>query len=292
MSRILEISHLSKHYPGFSLQEIDISLESGFIMGFIGPNGAGKTTTIKLIMNLIRRDSGSIRAFGLDNIEDEVRVKERIGFVYEENYFYEDLTISETRRVIRPFYRGWDDPVFDGYIERFQLPPKKKIKDLSRGMKMKFSLAVALSHHADLIIMDEPTSGLDPVFRNELLEILAEIIQDESKGVLFSTHITTDLDKIADYITFIHKGKIILSDAKDTILERYALVKGGNDLLDRDLRAEFAGIRQHRYGFEALIGDAARARQLFGNEVAIEKPSLEDIMIFMVRGNEHAQSDF
>jgi ABC-2 type transport system ATP-binding protein len=284
MSQILEIENLSKHYPGFSLQDVNISLESGFIMGFIGPNGAGKTTTINLIMGLIRRDAGAIRVFGLDNVKDEVQVRGRIGFVYEESYFYDELTISESKRIIKPFYKQWDDPVFQSYIERFELPTKKKVKELSRGMKMKLSLAFALSHHADLIIMDEPTSGLDSVFRSELLEILAGIIQDESKGILFSTHITTDLDKIADYITFIHKGKIVLSAAKDAILERYSLVKGGNDLLDRDLRQEFVGLRESKFGFVGLARDAAEARRLFGGRAIIEKPTLEDIMLFTVRG--------
>jgi ABC-2 type transport system ATP-binding protein len=288
MSRILEIDSLSKHYPGFSLQDVAVGLESGYIMGFIGPNGAGKTTTIKLIMNLLRRDRGSIRVFGLDNIKDEVRVRERIGFVYEESYFYEDLTIDETRRLIKTFYREWDDPVFHGYIERFELHPKKRFGDLSRGMKMKLSLAVALSHHADLLILDEPTSGLDPVFRSELLEMLTGIIQDEDKGVFFSTHITTDLDKIADFITFINNGKIVLSAAKDAILERYALVKGGNDLLDQDLEQSFVSIRQGRFGFEGLASDAEEARRLFGGQAVIEKPTLEEVMIFMVRGNHGA----
>jgi ABC-2 type transport system ATP-binding protein len=288
MGQILEIEHLSKHYQGFSLQDVSISLESGYIMGFIGPNGAGKTTTIKLIMNLIRRDAGAIRVFGLDNLRDEVQVRERIGFVYEENYYYEDMTINELRRIIKPFYQQWDDQVFHSYLERFELPAKKKIKDLSRGMKMKLSLAVALSHHADLIIMDEPTSGLDPVFRSELLEILTGIIQDENKGIFFSTHITTDLDKVADYITFIHQGKVVLSDAKDSILEQYALVKGGNDLLDHDLRQEFIGLRENRFGFEGLVRDAVGARRLFEGKAIFEQPSLEEIMLFTVKGDHRA----
>lgn len=285
MNPILEIRNLSKRYPGFSLNNLNISLESGYIMGFIGPNGAGKTTTIKLIMNLIRRDAGEIKVFGLDNIRDEIRIKERIGFVYEENYFYDELTLRETRRVIAPFYPGWDDAVFRNYLDHFELPAHKKVKDLSRGMKMKLSLAVALSHNADLIIMDEPTSGLDPVSRNELLEILTEVIQDEQKGVFFSTHITTDLDKIADYITFIHRGKIVFSEARDSLMERYAVIKGDRELLDPDVRREFIGIRENRFGFEALTGDAERARQVFGNSVLIERASLEEIMLYTIRGD-------
>ncbi len=174
MSRMLEIEHLCKYYPGFSLQDVNISLDSGYIMGFIGPNGAGKTTTIKLIMNLIRRDAGSIRVFGLDNLADEVPVKERIGFVYEESCYYEHLTIGEMQRIIRLFYKNWDDPVFRDYIERFELPWKKKIKELSRGMKMKLSLAVALSHHADLIIMDEPRAALSTTLNQDFQSSIRE----------------------------------------------------------------------------------------------------------------------
>lgn len=271
MNPILEIRNLSKRYPGFALNNLNISLESGYIMGFIGPNGAGKTTTIKLIMNLIRRNAGEIKVFGLDNIRDEIRIKEKIGFVYDENYFYDELTIRETRRVIAPFYPGWSDAAFNSYLDRFELPAHKKVKDLSRGMKMKLSLAVALSHNADLIIMDEPTSGLDPVFRNELLEILTEIIQDERKGVFFSTHITTDLDKIADYITFLHRGEIVFSEARDSLMERYAVIKGDRELLDRDVRREFIGIRENRFGFEALTGDVERARQISGAACSLKE---------------------
>jgi ABC-2 type transport system ATP-binding protein len=209
MNEILEVRNLTKNYLGFSLNNISFTLEKGYIMGFIGPNGAGKTTTIRLIMNLIRRDSGEIRVFGLDNIKDELEVKERIGFVYDENHFYNELSVLEMKKIIAPFYSRWDDSVFKDYLDRFELSPRKKIKDLSRGMKMKFSLVISLSHHADLLLLDEPTSGLDPIFRSELLDILAEIIQDENKSIFLSTHLTADLDKIADYITFINLGELV-----------------------------------------------------------------------------------
>lgn len=284
MESILEVRNLRKEYKDFTLSDISFSLEKGYIMGFIGPNGAGKSTTIKLIMNLLKKDGGEIRVFGLDNIKNEVQVKERIGFVYDESYFYEELTVSEMKRIIAPFYQRWDDNAFNKYLKNFDLPHKKKIKSLSKGMKMKFSLALALSHNADLIIMDEPTSGLDPIFRNEILDILRDLLQDENKGVLFSTHITTDLDKVADYITFINKGEMVLTGAKDEIMERYGLVKGSKDLLDRDVRQEFTGIRENNFGFEALTKDVARARSLFKDSVVIERPSLEDIMLYTVRG--------
>lgn len=286
MNEILEVRNLAKNYPGFSLNNISFTLEKGYIMGFIGPNGAGKTTTIRLIMNLIRRDSGEIKVFGLDNIKDELDVKDRIGFVYDENHFYDELSIMEMKKIIAPFYSRWDNSVFKDYLDRFELSPRKKIKDLSRGMKMKFSLVIALSHHADLFLLDEPTSGLDPIFRSELLDILAEIIQDENKSILFSTHLTTDLDKIANYITFINRGELVFSEAKDTIMERYALVKGDNELLDEELKREFVGINQNKYGFTGLTRDVHRAHQVFGSSVLIEKASLEDIMLYTVRGEQ------
>jgi ABC-2 type transport system ATP-binding protein len=288
MSRILEIRNLCKRYQGFSLENINITLESGYIMGFIGPNGAGKTTTIKLIMGLIRRDAGEIRIFGLDNIKDGVRVRDRIGFVYDECFFYDELTIKETRRIAAPFYSRWDDEVFYGYLERFELPLRKKVKELSRGMKMKLALAVALAHHADLIIMDEPTAGLDPIFRNKLLEILLDLIQDENKGVFFSTHITTDLDRIADYITFINRGEIVFSEPREAILEKYALVKGGGEPPEGELRGEFVGVRKNRFGWEALTSNGKRARQRLGDAAIIERPTLEEIMLYIVRGNNRA----
>lgn len=288
MSNILEIRNLRKQYDKFSLKDISFSLERGYIMGFIGPNGAGKSTTIKLIMNLIKRDSGEIKVFGLDNIRNEKEIKEKIGFVYDENYFYEHLTILEMKRIIAPFYKHWDDGAFKKYIKDFNLPPSKKIKDLSKGMKMKFSLALALSHRAELIIMDEPTSGLDPVFRIEMLEILQSLIQDERVSVFFSTHITTDLEKIADYITFINDGSIVFSRPKDDILESFALIKGGKELLDKDTRKEFLAIKENSFGFEALTNNTDRIKKIFKNEVIIERPTLEDIMVYTVRGRLNA----
>ncbi len=287
MGLALEIKGLSKSFKDFSLKRINISLSSGYIMGFIGPNGAGKSTTIKLILNLLKKDEGEIRIFGMDNIKDEQKVKNRIGFVLDENYFYEELTVAEMKWVLAPFYRTWDEKAFQRYLKRFQLPQKKKIKELSKGMKMKFSLAIALSHNADLLIMDEPTSGLDPLVRSELLDILSEIIQDENKAIFFSTHITSDLDKIADYITIINQGEIILSMPKDDIFNNYGLVKGGKELLNADTRSSFVGIKENEFGFTGLTCDRKLARKMFGDKVVIEKPTLEDVMLYYVRGNKN-----
>lgn len=280
---MLKVKNLTKEFKNFKLKDVSFNLEPGYIMGFIGPNGSGKTTTIKLIMNLFKRDSGSIEIFGRDNIKFEKEIKNRIGFVYDESHFYEDLTIRQMKNIVAPFYTEWNEEIFQKYIKDFSLDDKLKIKKLSKGMKMKFSLSLALSHNADLIIMDEPTSGLDPIFRREILDILYEVIQDENKSIFFSTHITTDLEKIADYITFINDGQIVFSETKDKILESYVIVKGGNELLNSKSRKEFIGIRETNVGFEALMDNKDNIKKIFKDKVIIEKPSLEDIMFYTVR---------
>ena len=280
---MLEVNNLTKQFKTFKLDNVTFKLEPGYIMGCIGPNGSGKSTTIKLIMNLLKKDSGEIKIFGKDHIEFEKEIKNRIGFVYDESYFYEDLSISQMKNIIAPFYKDWNDNLFNKYMKDFHLDPKQKIKKLSKGMKMKFSLAVALCHKADLIIMDEPTSGLDPVFRREILDILYDVIQDENKSIFFSTHITTDLEKIADYITFINDGKIVFSKSKDEILESYAIIKGGNDLLNSESRKEFIGLRETHVGFEGLCENPEKLKKIFGSDLIIERPTLEDIMVYSVR---------
>ncbi len=285
MSIVLEVKNLKKSYGDFSLDGLNLELEKGYVMGFIGENGAGKSTTIKLIMNLIKKDSGSINIFGMDSVKDERKIKEKIGFVYDENVFYGMLTINEMKKIVAGFYRKWDEKKFQDYIKNFELNPNKVIDKLSKGMKIKFALALALSHGAELIIMDEPTSGLDPAFRSELMDILYNIIQDASMTIFFSTHITTDLEKIADYITFINKGKVVFSESKDEVLEKYAIVKGASKLLDRDIRKEFIGIRETASGFQALTGNKEKAEILFKDSCKIEKATLEDIMVYTVRGD-------
>ncbi|HHW31838.1 MAG TPA: ABC transporter ATP-binding protein [Clostridiaceae bacterium] len=283
MSVMLEVSNLRKDFKDFSLKDISFSLERGYIMGFIGANGAGKTTTIKLILNLIKKDGGNINVFGLDNIKYEKEIKNRIGVVFDESYYYGELTISEMKRVIAPFYSNWSDSTFNKYIKDFQLPSDRKIKELSKGMKMKFSLAMALSHEAELLIMDEPTSGLDPIIRSELLDILKNVIMDENKGIFFSTHITSDLDKIADYVTLIDQGEIVLSDSKDQIMSDYVLVKGPKELLNDSTRKAFIDVKENQFGFEGLSNDKQRIRNLFKDKVITEKPQLEDIMLYYTR---------
>jgi len=285
MPNILEIRNLSKDYGDFKLKSVSFDLPKGTIMGLIGPNGAGKTTVIKLILNLVRKDAGAIRIFGLDNLADEAAVKSRIGFVHDTPLFYERLTLKSIKAQVAPFYKNWDENLFQRLLREFALPPRQIFARLSRGMKMKFALALALSHEADLILLDEPTSGLDPVFRRELLAKLSGIIQDENKSILFSTHITSDLERIADYITFIRDGEVVFSSAKDELLANGGVVKGGNDLLTEETAKFFKGLRRREFGFEALTDDSAAVRRRFGENVVIDKVTLEDIMFFMTRGD-------
>jgi ABC-2 type transport system ATP-binding protein len=289
MSNILDVKDLRKEYKGFSLGPLSFQLEPGYITGLIGPNGSGKSTTIKAILGLIRPNGGSIRIFGKDQAKEMQAIKQQIGFVYDQNHFYDEFTIGEMKKVIAGFYEDWDNSLFSQYIDRFNLPVRKKIKEFSKGMKMKFSLAVALSHHARLIIMDEPTSGLDPIFRSELLDLLLEIIQDEEKAIFFSSHITSDLERVADYITFIHNGNLIFSESKDDLLDTYRIVKGGPDLLE-PLQEEglLTGVINNQFGFEALTADVAAVNDRFKGQVIMEKPSLEQIMVHMARGEQYA----
>ncbi|MCF7859511.1 MAG: ABC transporter ATP-binding protein [Candidatus Cloacimonetes bacterium] len=280
MNYALEVNELSKNYEGFRLDKVSFALPEGFIMGLIGPNGAGKTTIIKLIMNLVMKNSGSIKVFGKDNREHEIEIKERIGFVYDNPNYYEHLNLQQIRNIIAPFYKRWDNKVFDDLVTRFELPLKKNLKKFSRGMVMKAAIAVALSHHADFIIMDEPTSGLDPLFRRELLDLLFDLLQNEKKSILFSTHITSDLERVADYITFINKGKIVFSNTKDEIMENHALIKGDKNLINIETKGYFEGMRINEMGFEALTSDVKSVKKKFGNSVIIDKANLEDMMYF------------
>ncbi|RBP44803.1 ABC transporter ATP-binding protein [Garciella nitratireducens] len=280
MESILEVRNLRKDFKDFSLKNISFSLDKGFIMGFIGPNGAGKSTTIKLIMNLLRKNEGEIKIFGLDHIKYERQIKERIGFVYDQNYFYEELTLSEMIRIIAPLYKNWNNSIYQRYMKEFQLPLKKKIKELSKGMKMKLSLIIALSHQAELLIMDEPTSGLDPLIRRELLQILLDLMQDENKGVFFSTHITSDLDKIADYIVLLENGEVLLNTTKEDILENYVIIKGDKKNLNKKMQSAFIGIKENSFGFEGLVKKKDNIQQRLEGNIVMEKPDLEDIMYY------------
>lgn len=284
MENVVELKTVTKQFKGFSVEDIDLEVKQGFVTGFIGANGAGKSTTIKMIMNLLKPDSGEVKLFGLDYKTHEKEIKERIGFVYDGNVFYEGLNLKDIKRIVAPAYKRWDDRLFKQYVEQFELPLHKAIKTFSKGMQMKASLAIALSHHAELIIMDEPTAGLDPIFRRELLALLQELMIDDHRTIFFSTHITTDLDRIADYIAFIQDGKMVFNQSIHDVAENYALVKGGIDLLDRDTEKAFVHIHRASTGFEALTDNVKAVEDIFGNTVVVEQASLEDIMYYMKGG--------
>ncbi|MEK3981382.1 ABC transporter ATP-binding protein [Psychrobacillus sp. FSL K6-2836] len=287
MENVVEFKNVTKKFKGFSLENIDLQVKQGFITGFIGANGAGKTTTIKMMMNLLRPDVGEIKLFGLDYMKHEKAIKERIGFVYDSNVFFEGLNLKDIKRIVAPSYRNWDDTLFYRYVEKFELPLNKAIKTFSKGMQMKASLVIALSHHAELIIMDEPTAGLDPIFRRELLNLLQELMIDGNRTIFFSTHITTDLDRIADYIAFTQSGKLVFNQSIHDVVENYALVKGRLDLLDRDTEKAFINVHRATTGFEALTDNIKVVKNIFGDTVAIDHASLEDIMFYSKEGIHH-----
>lgn len=283
MENTLEVKNLGKHFGTFSLEGIHLTVKKGFITGFIGPNGAGKSTTIRCIMNLTRPSQGEVKLFGKTHDANTEEIKQRIGFVNDENFFYGHLSLEQNKKLIAPFYEMWDEELFAHYIEHFELPRMKKVDHLSKGMKMKFSLAMALSHEPELIIMDEPTSGLDPVFRRELLELLQDIIQDEEKAVFFSTHITQDLEKVADYITFLDNGKIVASEEKDALMDQYAVVKGPTEWLTPERRHILDGLKETDIGFEGLLANKQQLAGVENPKVLLEQPTLEDIMFYTVK---------
>jgi ABC-2 type transport system ATP-binding protein len=286
----IRIRGLRKQYPGFTLKDVDLDVPRGYVTGLIGPNGAGKTTLIKLIMNLVRRDAGTISVLGFDNLADEVAVKSRVGFIYDEPPFFHDVSLRDSARAIAPFYPGWSEARFTQLAGRFELPLRQRFKTLSHGTKMKFALAVALSHDADLLIMDEPTTGLDLGFRRELLGQLTATLQDERKSVLFSTHITSDLERVADHVTFIRDGAIVFTLPKDELRERWGIVRADGAAVDRLPAAIVRGRRDRPHGVEALVADVASAREALGAEAVIDRASFDEVMVFMTVGGNHAQA--
>lgn len=293
MPSVLELNNLTKRYDTFTLDSVNMSLEEGFIMGLVGQNGAGKTTIIKLILGLLKRDNGSIHIFGKDIDEDANEIKQQIGFVLDESDWYDSFTIREMVKIISTFYDNWDQEIFEKYLKSFNLDEGSRIDSLSKGMKMKFSLAVALSHDAKLIIMDEPTSGLDPIIRDEVLEILQKIIADGGRSILFSSHISSDIDKIADYITFINEGKIIFSKSREEIADTYRLVTGPIEYLDQDIARFFDAIRKKKRNFTGITTDSKKIEKEFASyfgdkSMVIERAGIDDIMLHLVKGEQYA----
>lgn len=283
MENILEIKNLSKKYNGFELKNVNIELPKGMIMGFIGENGAGKTTTIKAILNIISRDSGEIKIFGLDNKDNERKIKEDIGVVLDDSFLSEYLNPLDINKIMKNIYKSWDEKLYFKYIEDFKLPKEKISKEYSSGMKMKLKIAVALAHHPKLLILDEPTSGLDPVARNEILDIFQEFIQDEEHGIFVSSHITSDLEHIADYITFINNGEIIFTKIRDELFENYGIVKCSEEQFKKIDKKDYIKYKKNRYEYDVLIEDKYEFKKKYDISV-IDKPSLEDIMLIYIKG--------
>ncbi len=278
MDPILEVSGLNKRYGDFALKDISFCLPEGCITGFVGINGAGKTTTLRSIFGLTNKVSGSIKFFGTDMDGNENKVKDRMGIVLDEGCFYDELTLSEMKNVIAPAYKNWCEQDFTEYLERFSLNPKQKINTLSKGMRMKYALALALSHKAELLIMDEPTNGLDPLVRSQLLNILKDYMAKGGKGVFFSTHITSDLEKIADMLIMIDDGQIVFQEEKDQLLDSYRIIKGSTEKLNPDTRKYFLTIEENAFGFTGITKQTSDVVEHM-QDVLIERPTIEDIML-------------
>lgn len=280
MNHVIQVSGLKKQYKNFLLDNIDFSVPRGFVGGFIGENGAGKTTTLKLVLGMAMKDGGSIKLFGKP--AEDVSLKEDIGVLFEQPYYQEDWTPLDIEKAMRPFYKKWSSTTFHQYLQRFSLDPEQKYKTMSRGMKMKLGIAVTLAHDAKLLLLDEPTSGLDPVARDEMLEIFRDYMVEEGRTIFFSTHITSDLEKIADYIIYIQNGRILYSGLTEDLLEKYCLIRGGSGDLPQSKRKQVFGLREHPNGFDGMIETKDIAG--FPASVIAETVSLDDIMIRMSRG--------
>lgn len=281
----VEMRSVTKQYEGFTLDSVSFNVPKGSIMGFIGQNGAGKTTTIRSLLNITNIDGGEIKLLGLDHIGDEFEVKKRIAVVFDELPFHEVFNAADMAHVFAGLYPEWDNGVYSGYLERFGLPLKKKIGQYSKGMKMKLQIACALSHNAELLIMDEATTGLDPVVRDEILHVFMEYLRDGERSILMSSHITADLEKIADSVTFIDNGKILLTGCKDVILETHGILKCGREEAAGLDKAGVVSVRTNEFGAEVMLSDRESGRRRYGGAV-IDSASLDDIMLYYVHKGE------
>lgn len=283
MNNSIELQNVSKKYKDFELKDISFNVPTGCIVGLIGENGAGKTTTIKSILN-INKFEGIIKIFGKDNIKDEKVIKEEIGVVLDDSFLSDYLTAKQVNLIMKKVYKTWNENKYINLIKQFNLPIDKLIKNFSNGMKMKLKIATAISHNPKLLILDEPTSGLDPIIRNEILEIFRKYIEeDETRSILLSTHITTDLEHISDYIVFIEKGKMIFNLPTDELLENYGIIKcSKNDFIRLDEK-DYIAYKKGKYQYEVLTSDRNDIRNKY-NILTIDRPSIEDIMLFYIKG--------
>jgi ABC-2 type transport system ATP-binding protein len=278
---LLEIKGVCKSFPGFLLNNVSFALPKGYIMGLVGPNGAGKTTTIQLILNMLERDNGRIFMFGKDNIKHEHEIKQDIGVVFDNSIYVDSWTVKDTEKAVSIFYENWKHEIFAEMLNRFDLQWGKKIGELSRGMQMKLMLACAFSHNAKLLILDEPTSGLDPVTRDELLEILQDYIQDGERSILFSTHITADLERVADYVTFLNRGNVFYTGSPEDLMSNYRLIKGAPRDLTPELEKSVIGLRKTDLGFEGLIGAKEAGKY---KSCILDNATIDNIVIGISKG--------
>ena len=278
-SNVIAIRGLCKHYRDFSLDHLDLDLPAGCVLGLVGENGAGKSTTIRLIMDALERDGGTVSVLGVDNKSPAfMDVKQDVGVVLDETCVPEVINARQLGKIMAGTYKNWDQAAYEGWIERFRLPADKKVKDYSRGMTMKLGIAAALSHRPRLLLLDEATGGLDPMVREELLEVFADFAAQDGHGVLLSSHIVSDLERICDYIAFLHKGKLVLCEEKDVLLDKYAVLKCTREQLANIPQEAVHGKRVGTYGVEALV-----ERELVPNGLVLDRAALEDIILYMVK---------
>lgn len=278
MENCIELKNVTRVYPKFSLQDVSFSVPCGSVVGFIGENGAGKSTTIKAILGLLKKGEGEITVLGENASELSPETKEKIGVVFDGLVFPSNLNAKQLDRVMSGIYKTWESDTFFAYLKRFELPLDKKFKTFSRGMEMRLSIAAALSHKAQLLVLDEPTSGLDPIMRSEILDIFLEFMQDETHSILISTHITSDLEHIADYICFIHKGRIVFTEERNEMLEKHRILKCTDEELECIDKADIIGMRKGRYSNEVLTKAADKYP-----DITADTPSIEEIMVYYVK---------
>ena len=277
----IELTHINKSFGDFAIRDLNLAVPSGTICGLVGENGAGKSTTIRLLMGSLQPDSGTASVLGVDVSSPEFReVKENVGVVLDEAYFPESLNAAQVGKIMAATYRQWDQKLYDGYLKRFDLPEKKQFKDFSRGMRMKLAIAVALSHQPKLLVLDEATAGLDPIVRDEVLDIFNEFTREEDHSILISSHILSDLEKLCDYIAFIHKGDLLFCEEKDQLLEQYGIFEDSRENLDCLQPEAIVAREESRYGgVRALV-----KRDLAPTGFRLEKPTVEDVVLFLVKG--------
>ena len=287
MENILELENISKSFPksNFLLDKLSFSLPYGTILGFVGENGAGKTTTIGCILNTVIKDSGTVRLFGQEMQDRDTKLREKIGVVYDGDNFPGFWTAKQLSQVMRGFYRHWDNTLFQKYLTDFGLPEKQQIKHFSRGMTMKLAIAAALSHHPQLLVLDEATSGLDPVVRDEMLDVFLDFVQEENHSILLSSHITSDLEKVADYIAFIHNGRLVLTASKDDLIYHYAVLRCKESQVQAMDRADMIAFRKRDFQIDVLVPDGKEARKKYKDIVA-DHVSIDEIMLLLVKGEQ------